>query len=525
MIVTRKLKLVVVKENVEEKNKVYKYIRDEQYEQYKAMNLGMSLLYTYNQLCNVGSGAEKKLESQIKALSKKIEKLKIDLKSTKRNDKITSITKSIEENNKKIIQLREEFSNTKKSRILEDNQFKEKYIDEIYTVLQSQVNFENKDNMSLVIQKIKSDFSTALKHGMARGERSLTNYKRENPLMVRGRDLVLSKEDNNFYISWIKEIKFKVLIGRKDKDKEELLYTLNNVIEYQTMENIVDEIIDGKPVLDKKGKVKRVKNPDKDYKICDSSLQFEDNKLILNLCIEINNNNTKNEFVDGRVVGVDLGIKIPAFICLNDKYYIRKSIGTYESFMKVNTQMKDRRIRICKQINKAKSGKGRKRKLQVVDNLKEKRSNYNTTYNHYISKEIVKFALDNQAGQINIEFLTSETFKKDKFLADWSYYQLQQMIEYKAKKEGIAVKYVDPFRTSQTCTICGHYEKGQRETQAEFICKQCKVKINADYNAAQNIAKSTKFVESIEETEYHKLKNQGKFNGSLEEVDDKLKES
>lgn len=174
--------------------------------------------------------------------------------------------------------------------------------------------------------------------------------------------------------------------------------------------------------------------------------------------------------------------------------------------------MKASRARMYKQISKSKSGKGRLNKLSAIDKLKEKRHSYNTTYNHYLSKEIIKFALDNKAGQINMEFLTSETFKNSKLLADWSYYQLQKMVEYKAEKQGIIVKYVDPYLTSQTCCVCGHFEEGQRENQAEFICKKCNKKLNADYNAAQNIAKSTKFVKCIEETEYYKNKNKNNYN-------------
>lgn len=71
------------------------------------------------------------------------------------------------------------------------------------------------------------------------------------------------------------------------------------------------------------------------------------------------------------------------------------------------------------------------------------------------------------------------------------------MIEYKAKLEGIEVKYIDPAYTSQTCSYCG--ERGERKKQEEFVCTnpQCKrrgEKINADFNAARNIAMSKKIV-------------------------------
>ena len=80
------------------------------------------------------------------------------------------------------------------------------------------------------------------------------------------------------------------------------------------------------------------------------------------------------------------------------------------------------------------------------------------------------------------------------------------MIEYKAKMEGIIVRYIDPYHTSQTCHICGHYESGQRLSQASFVCKSCGEEHNADYNAGKNIAMSTKFVTEKSECEFYKKK-------------------
>ena len=47
--------------------------------------------------------------------------------------------------------------------------------------------------------------------------------------------------------------------------------------------------------------------------------------------------------------------------------------------------------------------------------------------------------------------------------------------------------YVDPRNTSKTCSVCGHCERGNRQNQAEFVCKHCGFSANADWNAARNI--------------------------------------
>ena len=131
----------------------------------------------------------------------------------------------------------------------------------------------------------------------------------------------------------------------------------------------------------------------------------------------------------------------------------------------------------------------RKKKLQGLERLKTKEKNFINTYNHFLSKNIIEFALKNHAGVIHMEELKFDKLKHKSLLRNWSYYQLQTMIEYKAESEGIAVYYVDASYTSQTCSKCGNLEEGQRTTQDTFTCKKCDYTCNADYNASQNIAK------------------------------------
>ncbi|GAA1890467.1 RNA-guided endonuclease TnpB family protein [Actinomadura bangladeshensis] len=46
---------------------------------------------------------------------------------------------------------------------------------------------------------------------------------------------------------------------------------------------------------------------------------------------------------------------------------------------------------------------------------------------------------------------------------------------------------VDPAYTSQTCNVCGHRARDNRESQAVFRCVACGQRANADVNAARNI--------------------------------------
>ena len=316
------------------------------------------------------------------------------------------------------------------------------------------------DSKSSITQKVKKDFSAALKNGLAKGERSSINYKRTFPLITRGRDLKFSYSDDDVIINWVNKIQFKCIL-REHKNSLELKHTLHKVI-------------------------------NKEYKVGQSSLEFDrNNKLILNLTLDIPENN-KNEKALGRVCGVDLGLKVPAYCSISDNSYKRRSFGTFEEFAKNRQQFKARRIRLKKQLQACKGGKGRKDKLKAMNQLRDKEKNFAKTYNHFLSHNIVKFANDNKCEYIHLEKLEG-THLENKVLGLWSYYQLQEQIEYKAERVGIKVKYINPAYTSQKCSKCGNIDKENRIDQATFICKECGLKINADYNASLNIARSTDF--------------------------------
>jgi IS605 OrfB family transposase len=73
----------------------------------------------------------------------------------------------------------------------------------------------------------------------------------------------------------------------------------------------------------------------------------------------------------------------------------------------------------------------------------------------------------------------------------WAFFQLRQYITYKAAQAGVPVHLVDSRSTSRTCSQCGHCEKANRRSQAEFLCRNplCRHAMNADHNAALNISR------------------------------------
>lgn len=332
-------------------------------------------------------------------------------------------------------------------------------------------------------QKVKQDFSKACKDGLLYGKVSLPTYRKDNPLLVHV-DYVRLREtnphkDNGIYHNYESYDEF--ISKLYDKDLEIFIRFANG---------ITFKMILGQPhkSIYLREEIKKIF--DGEYNVCGSSIQFNDKKIILNMSMDIPK--ISRELDENTVVGVDLGIAVPAVCGLNNSNVKKQFIGSKEDFLRIRTQLQAQRKRLQKNVKITNGGHGRNKKLKALDKLSNKERNFVKTYNHYVSKQVIDFALKNNAKYINMEDLSG--FNTNKFiLRNWSFYELQQFITYKAQRYGIEVRKINPYHTSQICSKCGHWEEGQRDTQDHFKCKACGYEDNADFNASKNIAKSIDF--------------------------------
>ena len=332
-------------------------------------------------------------------------------------------------------------------------------------------------------QKVKQDFSKACKDGLLYGKVSLPTYRKDNPLLVHV-DYVRLREtnphkDNGIYHNYESYDEF--ISKLYDKDLEIFIRFANG---------ITFKMILGQPhkSIYLREEIKKIF--DGEYNVCGSSIQFNDKKIILNMSMDIPK--ISRELDENTVVCVDLGIAVPAVCGLNNSNVKKQFIGSKEDFLRIRTQLQAQRKRLQKNVKITNGGHGRNKKLKALDKLSNKERNFVKTYNHYVSKQVIDFALKNNAKYINMEDLSG--FNTNRFiLRNWSFYELQQFITYKAQRYGIEVRKINPYHTSQICSKCGHWEEGQRDAQDHFKCKACGYEDNADFNASKNIAKSLDF--------------------------------
>lgn len=282
-------------------------------------------------------------------------------------------------------------------------------------------------------------------------------------------------EEYDFYLIWYNGIRFRLNFG---KDRS------NN---YQIVKRCF----------------KLDENCNANYQLKTSSIKMVNGTKEMYLLLVVDIPKEKHDLNNKIVLGVDLGINTPAFVATNVTED-RKAIGSREHFL--NSRMAfSRRFHSMQKLQGTANGKGRTKKLEPLERLRGKERNWVHTQNHLYSREVVNFAIKVKAATIQMEDLSGYgkdeegTVKEEKkfLLGKWSYFELQTMIKDKALKAGITVNFIKPAYTSQTCSWCG--ERGIRVGTTFYCqnpnCKQHEKKnINADHNAARNIAKSTEII-------------------------------
>ncbi len=130
--------------------------------------------------------------------------------------------------------------------------------------------------------------------------------------------------------------------------------------------------------------------------------------------------------------------------------------------------------------------------------LHAKWSERRTHFFHSLVRHIVQRCVEQGVGQINVGDL--EGVREDengnsknwgrhgnRDLHGWAFDRFTNILEYKAKVEGIEVGEVDERDTSKTCCVCGRENDSQRVERGLYVCAEHDDAFNADVNGAENI--------------------------------------
>lgn len=335
-------------------------------------------------------------------------------------------------------------------------------------------------NCSTTTGNVCSEFKNS-KSDFLKGEKSIINYKANQPLDIHNKCILIEHTDNEFYV----RLKLLNRPAIKKYNFANSEFNFKIIVKDNSTRTILERCID------------------KIYDVAASKLIYDKKKKmwILNLVYAFDN---KSEYVldKNRILGVDLGIHYPICASVYGEWN-RFTIdgGEIEKFRKTVEARKKSMLRQGKNCGDGRIGHGISARNKPVYKIEDKIAKFRDTANHKYSHALIQYAIKNNCGVIQMEDLTGITNVADRFLKNWSYYDLQTKIKYKAKEVGIDIVYIKPKYTSQRCSKCGYIDKENRNKQASFVCLKCGFKANADYNASQNI--SIKDIDKLIEEMYN----------------------
>ena len=201
------------------------------------------------------------------------------------------------------------------------------------------------------------------------------------------------------------------------------------------------------------------------------------------------------DYTDG--VGIDLGIKTLATV--SDRTIV-PNIKTFRRVRILNKRLKRLQRKVsrkylinkCNKHNKTKNIMKLERQIKLIY-----RSIKNIRINHI--RKFVSELVKKQPQFIAIEDLNVKGMMQNKHLAkdiaNCSFYAIREHLIRKAKERLIAIRLVERFYpSSKTCSNCGHYKKDLKLHQRVYHCDNCKEKIDRDFNASLNLAKTDRYV-------------------------------
>lgn len=176
---------------------------------------------------------------------------------------------------------------------------------------------------------------------------------------------------------------------------------------------------------------------------------------------------------DTGIMGVDLGVKVPAVVHV---------IGKGTRFFGKGRKLRAKRRQFYARRKELQAAK----KVHAVRKSQGKEARWMRDTNHKLSHEIVSHAHTQGVGVIRMEQLAgirdrtrqrtartsrgAKARKHNRTIATWTFHQLAMFIAYKAERAGIKMEWVDPAYTSQTCPACFHRNKA---TDRRYVCTEC----------------------------------------------------
>ena len=192
-------------------------------------------------------------------------------------------------------------------------------------------------------------------------------------------------------------------------------------------------------------------------------------------------------------IGIDLGIKDLA-ICSDGNTY--KNINKTKEIKRLKKKKRRLQRKVSRKYLINKKGESYYKTSNIIKlenqllKLNHRLTNIHHNYLHEITSEIIS----RKPMFIALEDLNVKGMMKNRHLAkaiqEQSFYEFKRIISYKANWNNIKIIEVPRFYpSSKTCSECGFIKKDLKLSDREWVCTECGVIHDRDYNASVNLMK------------------------------------
>ncbi|QKY22225.1 IS200/IS605 family element transposase accessory protein TnpB (plasmid) [Halolamina sp. CBA1230] len=179
---------------------------------------------------------------------------------------------------------------------------------------------------------------------------------------------------------------------------------------------------------------------------------------------------------NGVVLGVDLNVTGAFAVTSTGEF-----IGSADSLTHKRNQYEQRRAKLQQT--------GTRSAHLTMQSIGSRLSDWSLDWLHNRANDLITEAQDADVDGIIFETLDHirENIANGSKFQQWAYAKFVELVEYKVESTELFVDTVNPAYTSQRCSHCGFTHEDNRDDKA-FECQSCGYEVNADYNAAKNIA-------------------------------------
>ena len=333
---------------------------------------------------------------------------------------------------------------------------------------------------AFVFNRYKND----KKAGLLKGKVSLSQFRRNCPVILHNKSYRIAETDKGLAV-------------------ETSFFNLKKQKEFKEKDINVKKILFNFAKMNKSEKAILLRIMNGTYKQGTAQFKYDDINKKWVMCINYTFKQEEKQLNENLILGVDLSLYKVATISIydtskNEYIYLSNRENEIDGAEIIHhrkmIEARRRQLSIAsKYASNNNIGHGYKARMEKANKIADKYSRFKETYNHKISRYIVSLAVKYNVACVQMEDLTGfNQYQSDTLLKNWSYYDLQQKIKYKANEQGIIVNFINPQFTSQRCNKCGYINdkkvRDYKEDDINFVCPKCGHSEKVNINASKNIA-------------------------------------